>query len=229
MLGCLKGRVFKKGRYNVSLKGRGNVSLPEREGFYYWMAICGYYLKYIYVSTFINLFVSGDGLQITKSSWINDDDVHFRNSTYRRVLRAMSQCLHGLPGKMAGNLICVYVDLCLWCLSNKGQMKIIFSVMPLAPSFTGAKFAKFKYQPCHIKKIFCHIRMQCWRHCNNQSLCPRKLKNENACTFTSNVWILLENNKNGQALIAVCVCVCVRACVCVSVCVCRCVYLCKCV
>jgi len=126
-------------------------------------------------------------------------------------------------------LICVYVDLCLWCLSNKGQMKIIFSVMPLAPSFTGAKFAKFKYQPCHIKKIFCHIRMQCWRHCNNQSLCPRKLKNENACTFTSNVWILLENNKNDQALIAVCVCVCVCACVCVSVCVYRCVYLWKCV
>ena len=108
-------------------ENRGNVSLPEREGFYY-LAICGYYLKYIYVSTFINLFILEDGFQIIKTGWINDDDVDFRNPTSRRVLRAMSQCLHFLPGKMAGNWICVHD-----ALAKKGQKKIIFSVCPFPP------------------------------------------------------------------------------------------------
>jgi len=92
------------------------------------LAICGYYLKYIYVSTFINLFILEDGFQIIKTGWINDDDVDFRNPTSRRVLRAMSQCLHFLPGKMAGNWICVHD-----ALAKKGQKKIIFSVCPFPP------------------------------------------------------------------------------------------------
>jgi len=122
--------------------------LPEREGFYY-LAICGYYLKYIYVSTFINLFILEDGFQIIKTGWINDDDVDFRNPTSRRVLRAMSQCLHFLPGKMAGNWICVHDALA----KKRAKENHLFS-MPLSPSFTGAKFAKVKYEPCHIKSYF---------------------------------------------------------------------------